>query len=325
MPRFVLTYLYITDLIRVSTAGSERVRGKTLIRSNRGSLLAREKMSSLITKISKTRSTTAPKSPIRKGKKAASAKTRPTRGVVTPKPKKRSLAPVSSKTKKTAAKKPTPKKPSFKKVAKPTAKTAARRAPVKLSRSKAQATVTKKSAVKTVPLIEKRIISPSAMQAIRAFERALTEFNRHQFDNAKTSFEALLSNFGDEIDIVARARTYLAICDQRLARTPHAPRNNADALYNQGVFEFNRGNIREAIDIFQKALKVNPRGDHILYSLAAAYVRALDPAKAMDALRRAIRMNPIHRSHARHDPDFSSLKGNREFQVLSGIVTDLSE
>ncbi|MFY9571300.1 MAG: tetratricopeptide repeat protein [Blastocatellia bacterium] len=147
-------------------------------------------------------------------------------------------------------------------------------------------------------------------------------FNRHDFSAAKAAFETLLAKFPEQAEIVARVRTYLAICDQRLARVPSVPRN-ADALYNQGVFELNKGNITEAIELFEKALKVEPRADHVYYSLAAAYARLNETTKALEALRRAIGIRPVQRSHARRDLDFVGLRSNEDFQQLTGFGFDL--
>jgi tetratricopeptide (TPR) repeat protein len=149
-------------------------------------------------------------------------------------------------------------------------------------------------------------------------------FNRQDFVSARSAFLSLLAKFSEQAEIVARVRTYLAICEQRLARAPSVPRN-ADALYNQGVFELNKGNPAEAIGLFEKALKVEPRADHIYYSLAAAYARLNNTPKALDALRRAIGIRPVHRSHARRDLDLASLRSNEDFQQLTGFGFDLVE
>ncbi|MEK6284987.1 MAG: tetratricopeptide repeat protein [Acidobacteriota bacterium] len=175
---------------------------------------------------------------------------------------------------------------------------------------------------KPLPAPPKKPPSPSTLAAVRAFEQALRLFNRQDFATAKSTFVSLLSKFNDQAEIVSRVRTYLAICEQRLARTPAVPRN-PDALYNQGVFELNKGNTTEAIELFEKALKVEPRADHIYYSLAAAYARLNNTSKALDALRRAIGIRPVHRSHARRDFDFASLRGNEDFQQLTGFGFDL--
>ncbi|MGA9771835.1 MAG: hypothetical protein WBV94_22585 [Blastocatellia bacterium] len=177
---------------------------------------------------------------------------------------------------------------------------------------------------KSTPPSPKKTPTPGALAAVRAFEQALKLFNRHDYSAAKTAFEGVLQKFVDQFEIVARARTYLAICEQRLTRTPSAPRN-PDALYDQGVFELNRGAIRDAISLFEKALKAQPRADHVYYSLAAGYARLNDSSKALDTLRRAISIRSVHRSHARRDPDFASLHGNEEFQQLTGFGFDFDE
>src|SRR5436853_2258161 len=163
--------------------------------------------------------------------------------------------------------------------------------------------------------------SASTLAAVRAFEHALKLFNRHDFSSAKASFEALLEKHSDQAEVIARSRTYLAICEQRSSRVPAAPKS-PDALYDQGVYEFNRGNTREAISCFERALKSAPRADHIWYSLAAAPPRLGNSTAAVAALRRAIIFKPVHRSHARRDPDFHSLRDNEGFQLLIGIGAD---
>ena len=175
---------------------------------------------------------------------------------------------------------------------------------------------------KPLPAPPKKAPSPGTLAAVRAFEQALRLFNRQDFGTAKSAFVSLLGKFAEQAEIVARARTYLAICEQRLARSPSVPRN-PDALYNQGVFQLNRDNAAEAIELFEKALKVEPRADHVYYSLAAAYARLNEAPKAMDALRRAIGIRPVHRSHARRDLDFAGLRANEDFQQLTGFGFDL--
>ena len=44
-----------------------------------------------------------------------------------------------------------------------------------------------------------------------------------------------------------------------------------------------------------------------------------------DALRRAISLRSVHRSHARRDLDFASLHTNEDFQQLTGFGFDFDE
>ncbi len=175
-----------------------------------------------------------------------------------------------------------------------------------------------------LPPPPKKPPSPGTLAAVRAFEQALRLFNRHDFTGARSAFLSIAEKFAEESEILARVRTYAAICDQRLARAPSIPRN-PDALYDQGVFEFNKGDTSDAIELFEKALKANPRADHVYYSLAAAYARLNEATDALDSLRRAITLHPGHRSHARRDLDFASLHDNEGFRQLTGFGYDLGD
>lgn len=178
--------------------------------------------------------------------------------------------------------------------------------------------------LKPAPMPPKKSPTPATLAAVRAFELALKVFNRQDYSAARSAFMALVEKFADQAEIIARTRTYLAICDQRLARVPSTPRS-VDGLYNQGVFELNRGKVAEAIELFERALKSEPRADHIMYSLAAAYSHLNNVPKALGSLTRAIALRPVHRSHARSDLDFVNLRGTEEFQQLTGYGFDLME
>jgi tetratricopeptide (TPR) repeat protein len=260
-------------------------------------------MSSLITKANKSRSSASSKIHAIKGKKAASRKpARPGRITAAPKAQKVSKNKKAAVAKKRPAVKKSTQAVSVKKPASRLAPVAKKLTPKKTggkpSASKGKGTVAashsgkkvakassgkpvlsgakaksrrallarrRAFAPKPLPAPPKKPPSPGTLAAVRAFEQALRVFNRQDFVAAKSVFHGLLDKFGDQADIVARVRTYLAICDQRLARTPATPRNS-DALYDRGVFEFNRGNTAEAIESFEKALKVEPRADHVFYS-----------------------------------------------------------
>jgi tetratricopeptide (TPR) repeat protein len=309
-------------------------------------------MSSLITKATKRRSTAPQKIRATKGKKAASRKpARPGRITAAPKAKK-----AAAPRRPSPAKKMKPRSAVKKATAHPSKKQLSKKKPVKAPAKQAKSHAKKTSpskkpvvrnpsraskqkiasrkvlmAKRRTPLPKaapppppKKAPSPGPLAAVRAFEQALRLFNKHDFAAAKPAFQSLVSKFAEQLEILARVRTYLVICEQRLARTPSVPRN-PDVLYDQGVVEFNKGNTTEAIELFQKALKADPRADHVHYSLAAAHARLEDAPKALDSLRRAIGLRPIHRSHARRDLDLTSLRGNEDFQQLTGFGFDLIE
>ena len=83
----------------------------------------------------------------------------------------------------------------------------------------------------------------------------------------------------------------------------------------------NRGHIEKAIELFERALKIQPLADYVLYSLAAAQARLGAVREALANLRRSIELDKFLRNRvkARRDPDFSPLYENREFQEIVGI------
>jgi tetratricopeptide (TPR) repeat protein len=302
-------------------------------------------MSSLTTKANKSRSATPPKLAAKSSKKTikkeakrplpTKSSNKPAKAVIL-KGRKQIVvskkAPAAKAATKTAAaktaKKVTVKAPKVTAKAPVVKRKVAAKAKQVVLKSKAKQVVLKKvalkkavgKAVKAVKAAEapvKKVSTPNALAAVSSFEQALKLFNKHDFSGAKEAFVRILQKFSEQSEILISVRKYLAVCEQKLARTPAAPKN-PDALYDQGVFELNKANVREAVQLFEKALKTQPEADHILYSLAAAYARTENPRKSLETLRRAIHLQPVHRSRARSDQDFASLHNDEDFQNLTG-------
>lgn len=193
----------------------------------------------------------------------------------------------------------------------------ARRASLQTSPGKFQVSVSKTSSARRVaePVV---LVRPKATRAIRAFEQAIKIFNRHDFEKAREAFESVIERFPEEPEVLARARAYLTICEQRLGQSPATPRT-AEALYDRGVIELNRGQIGQAVLLFERALRLEPDADHIVYALASAYAKGGNIERALETLKQCIRKNETYRIHARRDPDFRSLYTCEEFQKLVGL------
>jgi tetratricopeptide (TPR) repeat protein len=177
----------------------------------------------------------------------------------------------------------------------------------------------------------KRLVSPPppppepprrqvSSAVLRAFEHAVKVFNRRQFAAAKPLFESLQHRYPEEVEINARAQTYIHVCNQRLARPPSSPRD-ADELYDRGVVALNIGDFTQARTFFEKALRLHPDAPHVLYSLAATHAQAGAPDQALDYLTRSIKMQPRFRSQAMSDIDFSGLREDKRFLELLGIAS----
>jgi hypothetical protein len=159
---------------------------------------------------------------------------------------------------------------------------------------------------------------PSAV--LRAFEQAVKVFNRRQYAEAKAMFENLQPRFPNEVEIIARAQTYIQVCNQKLMHRSSVPRN-ADELYDRGVFALNIGDFTQARTFFEKALRLRPDEPHLLYSLAATHAQTGSHDQAIDYLRRSIQIQPRFRSQALNDSDFSELRENKQFLELLGLTS----
>ena len=125
--------------------------------------------------------------------------------------------------------------------------------------------------VERVVLFETPRRQPSS-GALRGFEHAVRVFNRRQFGEARDLFEAVQRRFPQEVEIIARSQTYIQVCNQKLQKAPSSPRD-ADELYDRGVFALNTGDVEQARQLFEKALRLKPDEPHIRYSLAAAHAK----------------------------------------------------
>lgn len=159
-----------------------------------------------------------------------------------------------------------------------------------------------------------------ASGVVRAFEQAVKVFNRRDFAEARSLFEGLLSRYPQEVEVAARAQTYLHVCNQKLAHKQSSPRD-ADELYDRGVVALNTGDFTQARSFFEKALRLRPNEPYVLYSLAATHAQSGTHDQALDYLTRSIQMQPRLRSQALNDADFSGLREDKRFLELTGVTS----
>lgn len=151
--------------------------------------------------------------------------------------------------------------------------------------------------------------------ALKAFERAHKEFARGRFGEARAQFRALIEKYASVSEVTARARTYLNIAESRLRTEISLPRD-ADSLYDRGVIELNRGDYVAAQEMFERALKREPEAAHIFYGLAATRSRLGSVETALQALQKALELQPKLRVRAQHDQDLVLLRNDPEFERM---------
>jgi tetratricopeptide (TPR) repeat protein len=152
--------------------------------------------------------------------------------------------------------------------------------------------------------------------AIDLFEKATRALGKRDFEKAKDHFEAILSQFPDERDVLERARAYLVLCERALDKRPAFKPKTFDEVLHQGVFLHNNGDFEDAMKLLRQAAEMQPQNEHALYCLAATSARAGDAATALRALRQAVDLGPHNRTQARSDSDFDDLREQEEFAAI---------
>jgi len=154
--------------------------------------------------------------------------------------------------------------------------------------------------------------------ALSHLGKGIEFIHKKDFKKARSEFTTLVRSFPEETEILARARSYLQICD-REENAQKNPEITADQLYSLGVLEHNKANYDTAIAYFQQSLKKHPDADYIYYSVAASLARKGDLKASVEHLKKAIELNEDSRIYARNDDDFSAFESNEEFAELLGI------
>jgi tetratricopeptide (TPR) repeat protein len=157
----------------------------------------------------------------------------------------------------------------------------------------------------------------STTAALVLLERGIKLIYQKEFKKARNEVKSLLESYPAEPEILARARSYLQICEREEA-AHRKPVLGNEQLYTLGVMEHNREDYDKAIACFRSSLDKNQRSDHIYYSLAASLAMKGESAEALRNLKQAVELNEENRVYAKNDSDFTSLHGKKEFDDLIG-------
>lgn len=156
--------------------------------------------------------------------------------------------------------------------------------------------------------------SPAVEQQLKQYEAAVALFQQQKFQKAKQEFERVIEGPGKEL--ADRARLHLRMCEQRLAAAAVPRPRSAEDHYLQGVAMMNQRHWDEARDHLEKARKLAPKADHIIYAMAALDCLTGEADAALENLKLAIQLRPENRYHARNDEDFAFLQEDPRFTEL---------
>jgi tetratricopeptide (TPR) repeat protein len=174
--------------------------------------------------------------------------------------------------------------------------------------TKSKSKVLKKNFLKTKQ-------SEQYQKALKEFGRAVNEFNRLGFTEAKERLLEIIKKYPQEQELSENARTYIKICDKHLERRSPRPKE-LDDFYNHGVLHLNNENFKEAIKFFDKAISFDSKSEKVLYAKATALALNGNKDEAVSSLKTAIKYEPQNRIRAKSDPDFDSLRTDSEFNEL---------
>jgi len=153
--------------------------------------------------------------------------------------------------------------------------------------------------------------------ALALLEKGIELIYRRDFKKARGQLQTLLDTYPGEMDILARARSYMQICDREEAVQKKAPAST-DQLYALGILEHNKANYDAALAYFRQSLETHPEADYIYYSVAASLAMKGNLSESMENLRKAVELNEDSRIYAKNDGDFSALQTHKEFVELVG-------
>jgi tetratricopeptide (TPR) repeat protein len=197
------------------------------------------------------------------------------------------------------------------------------RHPVKKERATMEAE-SRKPALKTsiipAPAAPPRLLhqTKTTSAALALLEKGIEHIYKKDYKKARAELKTLLETYPGEMDIIARARSYMQICDREEA-LQKKPAITADQLYALGVLEHNKANYDKAVSYFLQSIESHPDADYIYYSVAASLAMKGDLKESLNHLRKAVALNEESRIYAKNDSDFSSLHTQKEFLELVGL------
>jgi tetratricopeptide (TPR) repeat protein len=156
--------------------------------------------------------------------------------------------------------------------------------------------------------------------AVTAFTQALEAFHRQDWSQAAELFETALAE-SDRLDLSARARHYLATSRQKVedkAVGGKAFRAEEQDPFLRAVYDKNRGEYADALKACSQEGR-DQNDERFAYLAASVHAAEGRIDEAVQALTRAIELNPKNRVHAYHDPDFAEIRKNRDYRPIFGL------
>jgi hypothetical protein len=172
-----------------------------------------------------------------------------------------------------------------------------------------------KGSAKAQSIAEKGPPPRAADLQLRTWEAAVQLFSRRSYTEAAPLFREAAR--GPAVHVADKARSYEEICQRQIAR-PQVEFRTAEDHFYYAVERLGAQDMQQAQAHLLHALRLQPEGDHILYTMALCCGFSGDGNGACENLKRAIDLDPKNRVMARQDSEFILLA--RQFPALRAIL-----
>lgn len=156
--------------------------------------------------------------------------------------------------------------------------------------------------------------------ALDALTQGLAALQAKDWAKAVERFASAVAQ-SDQPEVKDRAQQFLRVARQKAESAESKPAKGAAAEpdpYLQAVYEKNRGNLAEALEISRKGGR-DQKDERFAYLAASIHAVEDRQEEAAQALAKAVELNPKNRIHAFHDPDFAELRKDRDLRPLFGL------
>jgi tetratricopeptide (TPR) repeat protein len=152
-------------------------------------------------------------------------------------------------------------------------------------------------------------------KSISAYEQAMKAFHKGDFEKAEELLSAFLEKDPDEKEVVDRARIYLSICLNKKEKKTVILKTFED-YYQNGVYKANQGKFEEAINLLEKAQKIEPKQGKIPYLMSLVSVQQDNIDETVTHLERAVKLDDYFKILAQNEIDFDNIKGDERFKAI---------
>ena len=154
---------------------------------------------------------------------------------------------------------------------------------------------------------------PSQTELMKQYEEAVTYMQKGNYAAAHPALEKLLKIAPPQL--TDRIRMYLSACIAQASKAP-AKFSSPEERYDFAISLLNNADFEDAREHLDEIVADQKDADYAFYGLAVLASMTGDSQSCLEKLTEAIRLNGIHRIHARSDSDFQHMADDPRFTEL---------